>query len=83
MKHEIAHAAERASGTELSTQRAARSAKHFLDEILVAILECRKQLIIAVGAAFAFLGRNALRAHPERDRKTGRLAAGLRPVALT
>jgi hypothetical protein len=81
LKREITHAAERASGIELSTQRAACSAKHFLDEILASILECRRQLIVAIRSAFGFLGRNALRAHPERDRKTGRLAAGLRHVA--
>jgi hypothetical protein len=79
LKRAITHAAERACGAELSTQRAACSAKYFLDAILAALIEC-KQLLNNIRAAFAFLSRNALRAHPERDRKTGRLAPGLRHV---
>jgi hypothetical protein len=78
----ITHAAERACGIPLSTQRAARSAKHFLDAILAAVLECSTSLIDDLRAAFAFLVGNALRAHPKRDRKNGRLAAGLRHVAV-
>ena len=80
LKRAITHAAERACGTELSTQRAACSAKHFLDAILDALLKRSKQLLRSIRAAFAFLAQNALRAHPERDRRTGRLAAGLRHV---
>ncbi|MEO8213648.1 MAG: transposase [Myxococcales bacterium] len=80
LKRAITHAAERACGIALSTQRAAPSAKHFLDPILASLLECRRHLLSAIRSAFAFLAANALRAHPERDRKTGRLAAGLRHV---
>ena len=80
LKRAITHAAERACGIALSTQRAASSAKHFLDPILASLLECRRHLFSAIRSAFAFLAANALRAHPERDRKTGRLAAGLRHV---
>lgn len=81
LKRAITHAAERACGEQLSTQRAACSAKHFLDEILASVLHCGEQLTMAIRDAFAFLAQNARRAHPERDRKTGRLAAGLRHVA--
>jgi hypothetical protein len=81
LKRAITHAAERACGTELSTQRAACSAKHFLDDILASFLKCGNQLLSDIRRAFVFLARNARRAHPERDRKTGRLAAGLRHVA--
>jgi len=80
LKRAITHAAERACGTELSTQRAACSAKHFLDAILDTLLKRSKQLLRSIRATFAFLAQNALRAHPERDRRTGRLAAGLRHV---
>jgi Transposase DDE domain len=80
LKRAITHGAERASRVELSTQRAACSAKHFLDAILASLLECATRLLSDIRAAFAFLARNALRAHPERDRKIGRLAAGLRHV---
>lgn len=80
IKRAITHAAERACGTELSTQRAACSAKHFLDDILASLLDPGQKLLRDIRAAFVFLARNALRAHPERDRRTGRLAAGLRHV---
>jgi hypothetical protein len=80
LKRAITHAAERACGTELSTQRAACSAKHFLDEILGSLLDSVHKVFRDLRAAFVFLARNALRAHPARDRKTGRLAAGLRHV---
>jgi hypothetical protein len=80
LKRAITHAAERACSTELSTQRAACSAKYFLDAILLALLQRGKQLLISLCSAFTFLAGNALRAHPRRDRKTGRLAAGLRHV---
>lgn len=82
LKRAITHAAERACGTALSTQRAACSAKHFLDDILASLLDCASRLLIDIGAAFTFLARNALRAHPNRDRRTGRLAAGLRHTAV-
>jgi hypothetical protein len=82
LKRAITHAAERACGTELSTQRAACSAKHFLDDILASLLERAGTLLIDIRAAFTFLARNALRAHPNRDRRTGRLAAGLRHTAV-
>jgi Transposase DDE domain len=81
IKRAITHAAERACGTELSTQRAACSAKYFLDDILASILECARRLLIDIRAAFTFLACNAHRAHPKRDRRTGRLAAGLRHIA--
>jgi hypothetical protein len=81
LKRALTHAAERVCCTELSTQRAACSAKHFLDAVLAALLESRSRILRALRAAFVFLARNALRAHPKRDRRTGRLAAGLRHVA--
>jgi hypothetical protein len=81
LKRAITHAAERACGIELSTQRAACSAKHFLDEILGSLLKSTEKLLRDIRAAFAFLAHNAPRAHPKRDRRTGRLAAGLRHVA--
>jgi hypothetical protein len=83
LKRAITHAAERVCATQLSTQRAACSGKHFLDPLLVALLKCGKQLLLSIHAAFSFLAGNALRAHPKRDRKTGRLATGLRHVAVT
>jgi hypothetical protein len=80
IKRAIAHAAERACGIPLSTQRTACSAKYFLDAILAAILESAGQLLKEIRSAFAFLAENAPRAHPKRDQGSGRLAMQLRHV---
>jgi len=80
LKRTITHAAERSSGTELSTQRAASAAKHFLDEILRCLLRGGRSLARALRTAFHYLRENAQRAHPNRDRKKGRLSSGLSPI---
>jgi len=80
LKRFIAHAAELISGVELSTQRVAASARHFLDEILGALQRGTRALVRQLDTAVGFLVENAPRAHPNRDRKRGRLAAGLQTV---
>jgi hypothetical protein len=81
LKRGLTHAAERYIGVPLSTSRAASSAKHYLDPILRALNDS-----IALGSvlenALSFLGLHAQRAHPVRDRKRGRLAAGLLHIAI-
>jgi hypothetical protein len=79
----IAHAAERISGIELSTQRVAACARHFFDEILRALQRGARTLRRCLAETLGFLGDNARRAHPKRDRKRGRLATGLRPVSTS
>ena len=81
LKRSLTHFAERTLGLELSTQRAAVSSKHYFDPILETLLVCRTDLLDALNEALGFLGVNARRAHPERDRERGRLAMGLAPVA--
>jgi len=81
IKRALTHAAEHACGIPLSTQRAACSAKHFLDAILLSILESAAQLLSNIRSAFTFLAENAPRAHPKRDQGMGRLAMGLRHSA--
>lgn len=81
LKRFVAHAAERILGVELSTQRVAACARHFFDDILLALCRASRSLPRRLTEAFAFLADNARRAHPDRDRRTGRLAAGLRPVS--
>jgi hypothetical protein len=77
----VTHAIGRAHHLELSTQRAAQSAMNYLLEIIRAIADdSTAALKIAIKTAFRFLRGNARRAHPRRDRKRGRLAAGLQPV---
>jgi len=80
IKRSLAHAAEDTLGIELSTERVAKAARHFLDDILQAVHCPWQSLRRAVADAFAFFRDNARRAHPKRDRRTGRLATGLRPL---
>lgn len=81
LKRFVAHAAERILGVELSTQRVAACARHFFDDILCTLSRGARSLRRRLTNALAFLGDNARRAHPARDRRRGRLAAGLRPVS--
>jgi hypothetical protein len=77
LKRGITHAAQLATGIELSTQRAASCAKHVLDDILRCLLTNVPELPAAVGRTCSFLAENSRRAHPKRDRAKGRLASGL------
>lgn len=80
LKRAITHAAQHASGIELSTQRAASCAKHVLDDILRSLLRDVAKLVGAITHACVFLGENSRRAHPKRDRQRGRLSSGLVPL---
>ncbi len=81
LKRIVTHAAEQILGVELSTQRAAAGAKHFLDAILRSILRgSRRVLRRALDDAFAYLHGNGRRAHPDRDRESGRYSSGLCPI---
>jgi hypothetical protein len=82
LKRSLAHFAEASLGVELSTQRAAASGKHYFDDVLRGLLDSPRQLRRALAEALKFLDSNARRAHPARDRKRGRLAMGLEPLAL-
>ena len=76
LKRFLAHAAQRVGGTAMSTRRVAMCAHHILDALVAALL-----LGIGLRATFrrslAYLLANARRANPDRDRRTGRLRAGL------
>ena len=81
LKRFLSHAAQIIGGKPMSTRRVAMCSGHIIDEIAVALLAC-----VSIAAAFregiAFLLANARRANPKRDRKTGRLRAGLRVVGV-
>jgi len=83
LKRFVAHAAERILGLELSTQRVAACARHFFDDILRALYKGSRTVTHRLIEVLDFLGENARRAHPKRDRLRGRLAAGLRPVSTS
>jgi hypothetical protein len=83
LKRSITHAAELASRLELSTERSARSAQHYLGGIITALFRnSGRSVIRALEDAFDFLAVNARRAHPKRDRRIGRLRTGLQPIAV-
>jgi DDE family transposase len=83
LKRAVTHAAQLVVGIELSTQRAASCAKHVLDELLRCLLVRRQELASAMARACAYLAENARRAHPERDRRRGRLSSGLVPLVTS
>ena len=77
LKRFLAHAAQRAGGgTAMSTRRVAMCAHHILDALVTALLG-RVGLFGALRLGLAYLLGNARRAHVDRDRRTGRLRAGL------
>lgn len=81
LKRFLAQAAEQMLGVEMSSQRVSAVARHFLDSILQALRRGRRSLPRILREVFAYFRDNTRRAHPERDRQSGRLATGLRPVA--
>jgi hypothetical protein len=80
LKRFLAHIAELVSGQPISTRRVAMCSAHIIDELVAALLAC-----VNIAATFvrglAFLSANARRSNPARDRRTGRLRAGLALVA--
>ena len=82
MKRYLAHATQVSTGLAISTRKVAMCAHHVLGEIFSALISRRRRaLYIAFNKAVAYLERNVRRAHPERDRRTGRLQLGLRIVS--
>lgn len=77
LKRFLAHAAQRVGdGAAMSTRRVAMCARHILDEVVTA-LRRGVGLLGALRRGLTYLLANARRAHPNRDRRTGRLRAGL------
>jgi hypothetical protein len=76
LKRFLAHAAQLVGGRPISTRRVAMCSSHIIDELAAAILACT-----SIAAAFRdgmrYLLANARRSNPKRDRKIGRLRAGL------
>ena len=76
LKRFLAHAAQRVGGTAMSTRRVAMCAHHILDALVAALL-LGVGLRAPLRRGLAYLLANARRANPDRDRRTGRLRAGL------
>jgi hypothetical protein len=79
LKRFLAHAAQLVGGTPISTRRVAMCARHIIDEIATCLLACAG-LTAALRRGLAYLSSNARRSNPMRDRRTGRLTAGLTAV---
>ena len=77
----ICQGAQRLAGRPLSTRRVAMSCASTLTQLMTALLHHRraeaKRLLEKI---MAYLGVYAQRAHPKRDRKTGRSKLGLLPI---
>ena len=81
LKRLLAHTTQVVKGAEISTRKVAMCAHHVLGDIFAVLAAERSRgLRTALEAAVEYLAANARRAHPKRDRKTGRLQLGFQPV---
>ena len=77
LKRFLAHAAQRVGrGTAMSTRRVAMCAHHILDKLVTALL-VGVGLLRPLRRGLMYLLANARRANVPRERRTGRLRAGL------
>jgi Transposase DDE domain len=77
LKRFLAHAAQRVGkGTAMSTRRVAMCAHHILHDVITALLD-GFGLLGPLRRGLTYLLENARRANVQRDRRTGRLRAGL------
>jgi len=77
----LAHAPPRIAGGVISTRKAAR----WVTDVLRAIVQALHTTQVAglddaLGSAITYLACHAQRAHPQRDRQTGRVQLGLDPL---
>lgn len=80
MKRHCARMAQWMTGVSISTRKVAMCARHVLTKIMSALMHDQRRLREAIIQATAYLACNAQRAHPNRDRLSGRLKLGLEPV---
>jgi hypothetical protein len=76
LKRFLAHAAQFVGGAPISTRRVAMCVGPIIDAIVMALV-AGLSIATAFREGIAFLLGNARRSNPVRDRKTGRLRAGL------
>ena len=81
LKRLLAHTTQLLTGVEVSTRKVAMCAHHVLVDIFAVLAAERpRRLPRAFQVALDYLAANAQRAHPKRDRRTGRLQLGFEPV---
>jgi hypothetical protein len=80
-KRFLAHATQLIAGVVMSTRKAAMCATYVLSDIVQALKTAHgAALDDALRSAITYLACHAQRAHPQRDRQTGRLQLGLEPL---
>jgi hypothetical protein len=82
LKRFLAHAAQcLGKGTPISTRRSAMCTRHVIHALVAELLRGGQHLHRVLADGLAYLLANAQRAHPNRDRASGRLATGLAIVS--
>jgi Transposase DDE domain len=80
LKRFLAHMTQLLMEVSMSTRKVAMCARHVLGDIVQALKRGDEVgLYTALEAALTYLARHAQRAHPARDRQTGRSQLGLEP----
>ena len=81
MKRFLAHAAEHLLAVVISTRKASMPSAYNLPKLFRALRRGNGPWYRrAFQEMIHYLGRNAKRAHPERDARTGRSRLGLKPI---
>lgn len=84
LKRFLAHATQLAARVETSTRKVAMCAAYPLRLLGDALKSgCLSEILGALHKGLSYLAANALRAHPKRDRESGRSQMGLEPILLT
>ena len=76
-KRYCAHATQRIARVAMSTRTVAKCIRHVLGDVFYDLMHHPESLHHSVTRAVEYLAQNATRAHPKRDRKSGRLKLGL------
>ncbi len=77
VKRYCAHMTQRIAQVAMSTRTVAKCIRHVLGDILYDLMHEPQRVQSSVEWAVDYLSRNARRAHPKRDKKTGRNKLGL------
>jgi hypothetical protein len=81
LKRFLAHATQRACGVATSTRKVAMCAAHALRLLVNALRNASpSEILSAMRKSLSYLASNARRAHPKRDRRSGRSQLGLEPI---
>ena len=81
MKRYLAHMTQVLHGVEVSTRKVAMYAHQVLGRIIdILISKSHDELHEALRLAVEYLATYAIRSHPKRERRTGRLQFGIAPM---